>query len=298
MPFRLCVLAIVLASWLFQAQTPATEDVDICQVLQNPGSYDGKRVSFRGRLEFEFEGDHIDDSNCGLPPLHTGIWWDYGGEGASAFSADAARIQAETSPIVRDAQFDAFTAHTGAYRTLQPNGQQCKSHKACAYYEVVATYTGKFFAGRTGAGKVLPGFGHMGCCHLFVIERISDVVPKRSLVPSEETKFHCKAESWQSGYSLLPTPSLSDHLAANKQFLAEQLRGHGDEPLIQVMEQNLSWYAGMSGYLIWASPDLLTTYTVQLPVVPSHKKRKGQNDLPATSIPVNVTREHCEAMGN
>jgi hypothetical protein len=51
--------------------------------------------------------------------------------------------------------------------------------KRKSIYQVTATLEGTFFTGRTEKdprGRLaLPGYGHMGCCHLFIIHRVSEV---------------------------------------------------------------------------------------------------------------------------
>lgn len=270
---------------LGQAQlSDSIHDVEVCQILNSPNAFDGQMVRFRGRLEFEFEGDRVADYACGQPLLHTGIWWTYGGEPFLAFQLDAKHIQSLTSPVLKNADFDEFHANVHAHRALRPDGEMCESHRACAYYDVVATYTGRFFAGKIRPGRTLAGgFGHMGCCHLFVIEQISKVEARRTSVPDEEQKFSCTSTSWQSEYPAI-AGGLDARLAANQQFLFDQVRTHGDESLIQTMESGSPWhYLGLTGYLFLSSSDLLTTYTAKLPGLPhTEKAKKHQQALPGS----------------
>jgi hypothetical protein len=295
------ILLFIMATPCFvfgQAQAlDSIQEVEVCQVLNDPGAFDGRKLRFRGRLEFEFEGHHVSDADCGLPLVHIGIWWAYGGEPWLAPQADTKRIQALTSQVLKNADFDNLHALVHAHRALRPDGEICGSHRACAYYDVVATYTGRFFAGRMRQGRTLTnGFGHMGCCHLFVIERVSEVVARRTSVPDDGLKFSCASTSWQSEYPAVPAENRDARLAANKQFLLDQLRPHGDESMIQTIESDSPWhYLGLTGYLVLSSADLLTTYTAQFPNSP-HPEKAKKNHLSATAAPiiVNVTRERCE----
>jgi hypothetical protein len=100
----------------------------------------------------------------------------------------------------------------------------------------------------------------MGCCHLFVVEQVSDVDATRTPVPVDDAKFSCENEAWQSEYTLQIPPGIEAHLAANRQFLADQMRTRGDESLVETMKRELSPFADATGSMTWSSPDLLTTY--------------------------------------
>jgi hypothetical protein len=156
---------------------------------------------------------------------HTGIWWNYGGEMVPALEPEASRIRKLTGPILKDESFADFETRVHAHRSLRPDGQPCYSYRACAFYDVVGTFTGVFFAGdlKNPQGR-MPGYGHMGCCHLFVIEQISDVDATKTPVPSDDTKFTCRSESWQSEFSRQETHDLETHLAGNRKFLAGRWR--------------------------------------------------------------------------
>jgi len=284
-------------------QAPSNDSVrtvEICEVLKNPSAFDSQMIRLRGRLELEFENETVDDRACGLPVFHTGIWWTYGGEPLLAHEPDGKRIRALAWPVLKDAQFNEFEARARERRKHLPDGEWCHSHWECAYYDVVATFTGKFFAGKKHPGRTLAGgFGHMGCCHLFVIEQISDVVAQRTQVPFEERQFSCTSNTWQSEYPTVSVSGIDWRAATNRQFLADEMRAHGDASLVDALQQNPSWgYLALTGYLVWSSPDLLTTYTVELP----HRLRSGEKrhepQTTAGPLIVNVTREHCEAIAN
>jgi hypothetical protein len=287
------------------SQAPPNEpirDVEVCQILSDPAAFDGQRVRFRGRLEFEFEDLAVDDNACGLPLFHTGVWWTYGGESLLAHQPAMKKIHALTSPVLRDPQFEEFDERIRARRSKKPDGEACRSHRQCAYYDVVATYTGRFFAGKKMPGRTIAGgFGHMGCCHLFVIEQVSDLEARRTSVPDDEQKFSCSSTSWQSEYPAFTVHSRDTRSAANKQFLIDQVRAHGDNFLIESIESESPWeLLGITGYLVLSSPDLLTTYTAQFPQYLSHLKeaKKPQSPAPAAPTILNVTREHCEPVAD
>ena len=279
-----------------ETRDDAIRDTDVCQILSHPDAFDGQLLRFRGRLEFEFEGYNVDDTACALPLLHTSISWAYGGESLLAPAPEKGHIESLIWPVLRTSEFDTFQTLVHAHRPLRPDGQSCNSHRACAYYDVVATYTGRFFAGKVRPGHTrADGFGHMGCCHLFVIEQISDVNANRTTVPEEDQKFLCTKTAWQSEYSAATPQTPDERSAANKQFLIEQLRTHGDASLVETMEPDSPWsYLGLTGRFDWSSSDLLTTYSVRFPETTHSKKAKKQHAMPTPPIVIEVSKERCE----
>lgn len=294
------LLALITAPRLSFSQGEDNEpirDVEVCQILNNPDAFDGMRVRFRGQLDFEFEDHAIGDRACALPFIHTGVWWTYGGEPLLAHQPGMKKIRAMTSPVLQDSQFDEFRERIRAYRRKRPDGEACRSHRECAYYDVVATYTGRFFAGKKMPGRTIAGgFGHFGCCHLFVVEQVSEVDARRTSVPDEEQKFSCTSTSWQSEYPAVTVGSRDARSAANKQFLIDQVRAHGDDSLIEALESESPWeLLGITGYLVLSSPDLLTRYTAGFPQYARHLKKAKKPESPAAAAPIvmNVTRERC-----
>ena len=306
MVLRCSLLLFLMAAPPFcLSQTPdnnSVRETDICQVLSDPAAFDGQLLRFRGRLEFEFEGTNVDDTVCTPPLFHSRIWWAYGGEPWLAHRSEGKRILSLTSPVLKDEQFDEFGARTHARRVSRPDGEKCHTHGECAYYDVVATYTGRFFASKTSLeDRPTGGPGRTGCCHLFVIEQVSEVEAQRTAVPDEERTFSCTSTSWQSEYPVLRVPNIDGRMAANKQFLIDQARAHGDDSLIEAIESKSRWeFLGLTGYLVLSSPDLLTTYTAQFPqsVMRLKKAKKHHPAAPATPIIMNVSRERCEPVVN
>ena len=136
----------------------------------------------------------------------------------------------------------------------------------------------------------------MGCCHLFVIEQVSDLEARRTPVPDDEQKFSCTNSTWQSEYPAASVRSFADRLAANKQFLIDQVRAHSDDSLIEGMESESPWrLLGITGYLVLSSSDLLTRYRAEFPQHPRQLKKEKKPASAAAAAPtiMNVTRERC-----
>lgn len=286
-----------------QSQTSdAVRDIGVCELLRTPDEFDGQMVRVRGKLRFEFENETLDDGSCNPPMIHTGIWWSYGGTPLLAREPEKARIERLTQPAVNDDQFTEFNERIRAHRSKLPDGVACPSHRQCAYYEVTATFTGRFFAGKkTHGGTTSRGFGHVGCCHLFVIQQVSDVDARRTPVPDDKQRFACRSISWQSTYPKTTVAGIKGRIATNREFLRVQLQDHGDEALIPSLLGESDWHLfGITGFLFFTSPDLLTTYTAKFPETVL-KLRKGKKQQPSPSeVPIlmNVTREHCEPVQN
>ena len=286
------------------SQTPpqnSPRDVEVCELTKNPTAYDKQLVRVRGRLEFEFEGQTVDDRICGMPLWHTGIWWSYGDDILQTPSRETKRIQPIVSPTLRDHSFQTFEEYSRLRRAVLPDKSHCRSHRECAYYDVIATFTGKFFAREPRPHRGLTGFGHMGCCHLFVIEQVSDVSVQRTPVPPDDQAFSCTTTAWQSEYPVTAVSSINERVERNRQFLMDQARSHGDDSLADKMKSGSQWqFVGLTGSFIWSSPDLLTTYAAQFPksVLTLRKKRDKQPEPTMAPLLMNVSREYCEPIVN
>lgn len=159
---------------------------------------------------------------------------------------------------------------------------------------MTATFTGWFFAGKMHPGP--GGFGHMSCCDLFVIEQVSDVAATLTKVPYQDEKFSCSSTTWQSEYQAVRVADLAKNAAANREFLIQQMQTHNDSSLVETAKSTSPWsLLALTGWLIWSSPDLLTTYKVEFPNLPAVKKpKRHQPPLMSGPITVNVMRERCE----
>jgi len=169
------------------------------------------------------------------------------------------KVDGRPVTLHRDAALDLFVRRLAAERTVDVTGKSCNDN--CRLYRVTATLTGVFFAAPKGA---LGGYGHLGCCHLFAIQQISDVDARRTPVPAGG-HFVCSTDTWNitateanaleekavkcSGFAACRRASL-DEIAS----VAMHWRDH-----ITVSDDgHLFW----PGDLVWQSPDLLTSYSL------------------------------------
>jgi hypothetical protein len=160
-------------------QTPSSETpqiISLCEIQKDPKAFDGRNVQFRGEISSEFEDFTVHDPSC---PDHYGswIWLMFGGDvdcptpstwnDVGRFPGTDVKFRGKKYALVKDEQFRAFHK----FITTRKNRR--------SVYQVTATLEGTFIAGETGKdarGRPwLPGYGHLGCCHLFIIHRISEV---------------------------------------------------------------------------------------------------------------------------
>jgi len=265
---RHAVWTLCLAEGLAHGQVPTQpelppREVNLCDLLRNPNPYDGQRIRVRGEANRDFQDFSLHGQSCGSQVAHR-VWLQYGDDKTNAGEEMEHRfIQAE--PLVKDAGYTAFAESLSQQRLLQPDLRACGGSQ-CHYYRVTASFTGRFFAGiEPGRGrgvKTFTGFGYQGCCHLLVIEQVSDVRTERTQTPVGG-QYQCSTETW--------TPATSDP----GQIVTAAGKHWGDD--------TSQWIADEGS---WVAADGLTSYSVET-VVPAENK-KGAGD-PRTT----VTRESC-----
>ena len=181
-----------------QAAAPAGPvDVNVCDVVKSPASFDGKMVRIKGTVVAGFDEFVIKDAtdpNCGFQV--NAIWLSYP-QGSKAKSGPVAIVTAQPAhnfagtlkpatrtPVTLDKskdfkQFDSLLAQ-GHQKGLD----MCLG---CARYEVTATLTGRLDTvadatiKRDASGKIVSfgGFGNMnGYPARLVLASVADVTPK------------------------------------------------------------------------------------------------------------------------
>ena len=198
---RHAVWTLCLAEGLAHGQVPTQpelppREVNLCDLLRNPNPYDGQRIRVRGEANRDFQDFSLHGQSCGSQVAHR-VWLQYGDDKTNAGEEMEHRfIQAE--PLVKDAGYTAFAESLSQQRLLQPDLRACGGSQ-CHYYRVTASFTGRFFAGiEPGRGrgvKTFTGFGYQGCCHLLVIEQVSDVRTERTQTPVGG-QYQCSTETW------------------------------------------------------------------------------------------------------
>jgi hypothetical protein len=143
-------------------------DAGLCEVAKTPQLFDGKLLRLHAFLSMEFEDSTLHDASCPEEALTnmgnpsdwpTEIWAEF------ADHTDYWKVKG-FAPLANDERLQQF-------RTLLLS----RSH---VHQMTAATMVGTFYAGTAIDIKGRPatrfrGYGHMGCCSLFVISRIEAV---------------------------------------------------------------------------------------------------------------------------
>lgn len=238
------------------AQQPL--ETDFCQLASSPESFDKKLIKLSGTVSFGFEDFRFVGLKCsGLP-----VWLTYGGKGGTGtifccgqFEVDKSKTDLEIdgfkSSLRKDATYHRFRRTLEAEVRQLPSGVPCYD---CYLYEVEATLVGRFFF--RGYGD-LGGWGHFGCCSLFVIEQVAAFKAR----PTKWTsKAVCTEKMLEVPGSVTFYRSRGDGVNAVVNALREPTDGH--EELIFEHRGDFVNELGDRYSEGWVSQDRLTAYRV------------------------------------
>lgn len=312
---RIAVLFIVFSMGLpsVGAQTAISPPevavpVTTCELSREPQRYAGKLVQIHGVVTRGFEDFSIGDPSSSFPLQECGanIWLEPGGDGKGPRpyvvlhsgwpQADmedwAQQARVDSVRLLQDQQYKEMLQRLSAYRQRAPDGTDCDGLLLCSLYKVTATITGRFFAMRQAkfpdGRPYLHGYGHMGCCHMLVIQQVSDLLAKRTAVP-EGGEFACSRQSWE------PTPEESAQLAdtqscpssswecKERQYFSKVAAHWGDSVAI-------TDGSGGIGYGRWISSDLTLQYTFVRDV--ARKKKHRDSGKPTATL--RIDRDECK----
>jgi hypothetical protein len=162
-----------------QSSSNATAEprkVTYCELAKDPASYNHELVRLTAFVTHGFEDFPLTQPECANPPEHFSVWIMYGGKAESntAYCCPGERgaetrsqpltVEGVQIPLVSDLVFQQFTDLLERERDTT----------------VRVTVVGRFFSGEKGAfnnSTNWEGFGHMGCCSLFVIQRVEWFAP-------------------------------------------------------------------------------------------------------------------------
>ena len=175
--FLLCVtLMLSIPRRIQSAQTSplSARDVTFCQVASDPAAYNGELVRLTAFVTHGFEDFSMSEPDCPKLPYKFWVWVEYGGtersntvyccpgEAAGGTRSKPLTVNGIQIPLVKDAMFQQFT-------DLLKKETDTTVH---------ATLIGKFLSGsKQNDGASWGGFGHLGCCSLFVVERVEQFAP-------------------------------------------------------------------------------------------------------------------------
>jgi hypothetical protein len=180
--------ALILLLFTFSAFAPGSvwaqaspTNVSPCELAMHPKSYDGKMIHVRGRLNANFE-----DSSLAIPDCKTEqeIWLAFGGDVPSLVISTAnddfrtPGVDVKVGGVSYGIKKDESLRRLYALLAVRLPGDK-------PAYRVTATLTGAFLAGQEVSPPNGPtyfrGYGHLGCCALFVITQVSEV---ESILPA------------------------------------------------------------------------------------------------------------------
>jgi hypothetical protein len=163
--------ALVFPASLFgQTPTQPLQTVSVCDVLKDPKAFSGKNIRIHGEISSEFEDFTIYDRACGGRSW-TPVWLMFGGDVDCPTPSTWNDVNRPKGQNVKFGGLEYSLIKDGGFQKFYAAITTRKNKKSV--YQVTATLEGTFFAGDTE--KPLGGYGHLGCCHLFIIHQISRV---------------------------------------------------------------------------------------------------------------------------
>ncbi len=167
-------------------------DTTVCNILDNPQSFNGKIVRIKGTVYAGFDQFVVKGADCGLN-VNKNIWLSYP-EGTKAKAGPAVMVHlqpaqnfaggvpaVERTPVTLDTKNKDFKQFDSLVATPYKKGGMCLG---CNRYDVTATLVGRLDAVANAAipydkaGKIVGfgGFGHMNAYSArLVLESVSDV---------------------------------------------------------------------------------------------------------------------------
>jgi hypothetical protein len=299
MRYRAVVSIAAVALIIGQIGNAQPIRVALCDLVSNPTKYSKQVIEVRSRVSLEFEDFSLVTDGCDRKARS--IWLVYGGDEPTPTMSTVndqirkpgAVLSVEGQRIIleRNADLDLFK------RRLEARRLNDELHcNQCSLYRVTATLTGVFFAASDDGS-----YGHLGCCHLLAIERISDVEAERTETP-EGGYYVCSTEYWK-----IP----ADEAKSLHDKVEKAERSNDDSEQKKVLSAELNAVAGHwgdsvnldTGYLpwgvtvdAWRSPDSLRTYKLEMepsskdgsPADPMASRTKCQADRPPLPMTTNI----------
>jgi hypothetical protein len=258
--FLLCGVQGATVLLLGQVSATRPDDVSVCELVRDPIRYDGKRVRVAASVNHEFENVTLDEGTCGLPENARSIWVRY--EALRMHSVGSGYPAGSRGPAT------TFVQKLEAVRLRSPNSAGC-SGRACYLYDVSGTLTGVFRAATGSFGdENSTGFGHMGCCHLLVVDGVESMTATRTATPAGGT-FSCRTDTYTLPPDLAATwrahVERSEFDGAHHETAIAATARAVDEPWQNVRGLWSYWLSdGRSSHATWISDDLQVTLTVRV----------------------------------
>lgn len=185
---RVAVGAFAIALTALTARAQSVEKplaVSLCEIKADPGKFLHKLVEITATASHGFEDSMVEDSRCTWPSGGPGVWMEYGGTHSTdtmyccGFSPKPTRekplvIDGASLELLDDENFKIFDSRL---HPRHPKPQRTSD-------TVRATLRGRLFARYEGIagtqqGPAWRGYGHMGCCMLFVVTQVVAIDPPK-----------------------------------------------------------------------------------------------------------------------
>jgi hypothetical protein len=159
------------------APTTAPVSVSLCELLKTPQAYNGKQIQIRGKINLEFEDFSVYDATCNTWP---GIWLMFGGDVPTPTKST---VNDNSRPPGKNLKVDGIEFGLIKDQKLKDfsDGILARQDRK-TLYRVTATLAGTFLAGPirkpSSSFPSKPGYGHRGCCYLFIIQQVLVVETK------------------------------------------------------------------------------------------------------------------------
>lgn len=169
-----------------EAQAPEVPiHVSLCEVKAHPEKYLKKLIEFTAVASHGFEDSMLEDPDCPWPGRGPGVWMEYGGHRSTdtMYCCGSSPKSTRDKPLVVDG-VELSLIEDEKFREFDTRLHQKHSKPQRASDTVKATLQGRIF-GRfegiagTQQNPAWRGFGHMGCCMLFVVTRVTSVDTQR-----------------------------------------------------------------------------------------------------------------------
>ncbi len=180
------IVPLLLALQQGRAQTPEKPvAVSLCEVKAHPENFLHKLIEVTATASHGFEDSMVEDPRCQWPNGGPGVWMEYGGTRSTntmyccGFSPKPDRAK---TLVVDGISLDLADDET--FREFDKRLHPTHSEPQRGSDTVRATMRGRIFARYEGIGGTQQnpgwrGYGHMGCCMLFVVTQVVSLDPSR-----------------------------------------------------------------------------------------------------------------------
>jgi hypothetical protein len=198
-------------------------NVSFCELAKDPDAHNHELVRLTAFVTHGFEDFILTDANCPANSNHFSVWVTYGGksqsntiyccpgEGANQTRSEPLTVEGIQIPLLSDGTFRGFAdlLNKEADTTVR------------------VTLAGRFFSGEketVNGSNYWRGFGHMGCCSLFVIQRVEAFEPhvRGDLDYTSEAGWYEKGGCDHGGLRWLRHVSISSPDETVQQAIEEQ----------------------------------------------------------------------------